>query len=136
MKTKTEVLEFLQAQPMWNLATCGNDYPNVIPLRYHNVMEDGKLITCVVFTSQSIENIRINNKVCISAFSIANGHPEGYKIYGTAEFHADGPYAEKAMEVCAPVAEEGFVPKGGAIVIAIDKITVASPGPDNNKVVE
>jgi len=28
-----------------------------------------------------------------------------------------------------------MTPKGGAIVVTIDKILVASPGPDNNKVI-
>ena len=134
--TKAEVLAFIKEYPMWTLSSYGEDGPHAIPLRWHTVLEDGKLLTCVVFTGKTIENLKTCDKVCVSVFSVANNHPIGYNLYGKAEYYAAGPYAEIAAEVCAPVANEGFVPKGGAIVIDVDKIAISSPGPTNHTIIE
>ena len=121
---------------MWTLSTSGKDEPNGIPMIYHTVLDDGKLIMCDVFSTTSVENLQNCGRVCVSAFGMEHG-PEGYKLYGNAQFHKEGIYAEIAEKMsAASLAEKGFTAKGGAIVVEVDKILVASPGPNNNKVVE
>ena len=136
MKTKKEILEFINEQPMWTLSSYGENGPHATPLRWHTVLEDGKLLTCVVFSSKTVKNLDTCDKVCISVFNVMGEHPEGYNFYGKAKFYAEGPYAEIAAKVSAPTAREGFVPKGGAIVIDVDEIVTSSPGPTNHTVIE
>ena len=135
MKTKSKILEFINEQPMWTLSSYGENGPHATPLRYHTVLDDGKLLTCVVFSSKTVKNLDTCDKVCISVFNITGEHPEGYNLYGKAKFYGSGPYAEIAAKVSAPTANEGFVPKGGAIVIDVDDISVSSPGPNNSKAI-
>ncbi len=134
MKTKAEVMQFLKDEKVWTLSTSGDKRPNAVPMMFHTVLDDGKLLICDVFTTVSVKNIEKNPQVCVSAFNIENG-PEGYKVYGTATFHGDGQYADIAAQMTAAMRERGMNPIGGAIVIDIDEILVASPGPDNNKVI-
>ena len=132
MKTKAEVMDFVNETKIWVLATSGETGPNAIPMMFKAVGENGELILCDVFSTTSVNNLKYCDDVCVVAFGAENG-PEGYKMYGKAVFYADGPYAEAAEKATAPLRERGMTPKGGAVVVTIDKILVASPGPDNNK---
>ena len=54
---------------MWDLATCTNNEPNVIPVAFKDVTEDGKLIVGDVFLETTLNNIKSNNgKIAISVY--------------------------------------------------------------------
>lgn len=67
---------------MWDLATCANGEPNVVPVAFKDVTEDGKLVVGDVFLETTLNNIRANGgKVAISAYDAQS--LEGYQIKGT-----------------------------------------------------
>lgn len=134
MKTKTEVMQFMKDAKVWTLATSADNRPNSVPMAFHAVLDDGKLLICDVFTTVSVKNIEKNPQVCVSAFSMEN-MPEGYKFYGKATFYGTGEYADLAAKMTAPIRERGMNPIGGAIVIDVEEILVAGPGPENNKAI-
>lgn len=125
------VLKVLKAN-MWDLATCANGEPNVVPVAFKDVTEDGKLIVGDVFLETTLNNIKENNgKIAISVYDVQN--LEGYQIKGSAEYVTAGAVVDtfKAMVEdmfnCAATAK-------GALIITPEKVIVTTPGADNKKV--
>ena len=92
---------------MWDLATCANGEPNVVPVAFKDVTEEGKLVVGDVFLETTLNNIKENNgKIAVSVYDAQN--LEGYQIKGTATAK-------------------------GALVITPSKVIVTTPGADNKK---
>lgn len=54
---------------MWDLATCADGEPNVVPVAFKDVTEDGKLVVGDVFLETTLKNIKANEgKIAISAY--------------------------------------------------------------------
>ncbi len=69
---------------MWDLATCANGEPNVVPVAFKDVIEDGKLIVGDVFLETTLNNLKANDgKIAISVYDAQS--LEGYQIKGTAD---------------------------------------------------
>lgn len=69
---------------MWDLATCANGEPNVVPVAFKDVIEDGKLIVGDVFLETTLNNMKANDgKIAISVYDAQS--LEGYQIKGTAD---------------------------------------------------
>lgn len=122
------VKKVLQEQ-IWYIATCGEG-PNVVPVGFKAVLEDGRLAAGDVFMKYTRANVLANGKIAVSACNPATA--EGYQIKGTAEYVTEGP----VYELFCKMAEETF--KGtakakGALIITPKEVIVATPGPDNNK---
>ena len=45
---------------MWDLATCANGEPNVVPVAFKDVTEDGKLVIGDVFLETTLRNLEAN----------------------------------------------------------------------------
>ena len=45
---------------MWDLATCENGEPNVVPVAFKDVTDDGKLVVGDVFLETTLNNIKAN----------------------------------------------------------------------------
>ena len=74
---------------MWDLATCADGEPNVVPVAFKDVTEDGKLVVGDVFLETTLKNIKANEgEIAISAYDTKS--LEGYQIKGTAEYVTDG----------------------------------------------
>lgn len=43
---------------MWDVATCSDGEPNVVPVAFKDVTEDGKLVIGDVFLETTLKNIR------------------------------------------------------------------------------
>ena len=66
---------------MWDLATCANGEPNVVPVAFKDVTEDGKLVVGDVFLETTLNNIKANDgKIAISVYDTQS--LEGYQIKG------------------------------------------------------
>lgn len=112
----------------WFIATCG-DEPNVVPVGFKAVLEDGRLAVGDVFMKYTCANVKANGKIAIAACDPATA--EGYQIKGKAEYVTEGP----VFDIFAKMAQETFkgaVNAKGALVITPEKVIVATPGPDNN----
>ena len=58
---------------MWDLATCANGEPNVVPVAFKDVTDDGKLVVGDVFLETTLNNIKANNgKIAISVYDAQN----------------------------------------------------------------
>ena len=81
---------------MWDLATCANGEPNVVPVAFKDITDDGKLVVGDVFLETTLNNLKANDgKVAISVYDAQN--LEGYQIKGTAEYVTEGTIAEEIL---------------------------------------
>lgn len=64
---------------MWDLATCSDGEPNVVPVAFKDVTDDGKLTVGDVFLEITLKNISANGgKIAVSAYDAKS--LEGYQI--------------------------------------------------------
>ena len=116
---------------MWDLATCANGEPNVVPVAFKDVTDDGKLVVGDVFLETTLNNIKANGgKIAISAYDAEN--LEGYQIKGTAEYVTEGEIVD-TFKVMAEKMFNGVATAKGALVITPSKVIITTPGADNKK---
>lgn len=114
---------------MWDIATCTNGEPNVVPVAFKDVTDDGKLVVGDVFLKTTLDNIKANDgKIAISAYDAQS--LEGYQIKGTAEYVMEGVDTFKAM---VEKMFNGAATAKGALIITPSKVIVTTPGSDNKK---
>ena len=97
---------------MWDLATCADGEPNVVPVAFKDVTEDGKLVVGDVF--------------------LETKSLEGYQIKGTAEYVTEGAIVA-AFKTAVEGMFKGAATAKGALIITPSKVIVTTPGADNKK---
>lgn len=116
---------------MWDLATCANGEPNVVPVAFKDVTEDGKLVVGDVFLETTLQNIKANDgKIAISVYDAQN--LEGYQIKGTAEYVTEGAIVDTFKAMVEDMFKGAATAKG-ALIITPYKVIVTTPGADNKK---
>lgn len=116
---------------MWDLATCANGEPNVVPVAFKDVTEDGKLVVGDVFLETTLQNIKANNgKIAISVYDAQN--LEGYQIKGIAEYVKEGVIVD-TFKAMVEEMFNGAATAKGALIITPSKVIVTTPGADNKK---
>ncbi|MCD7824602.1 MAG: pyridoxamine 5'-phosphate oxidase family protein [Clostridiaceae bacterium] len=117
---------------MWDLATCADGEPNVVPVAFKMITQDGKLAVGDVFLETTLNNIKANNgKLAVSVYDAAN--LEGYQIKGTAEYITEGTIVD-TFKAMVEKMFNGAATAKGALVITPDKVIVTTPGAENKKV--
>ena len=117
---------------MWDLATCSGGEPNVVPVAFKNITDDGKLIVGDVFLETTLQNLKANSgKIAISAYNAKT--LEGYQIKGTAEYVTAGEIVN-AFKNTVEKMFNGAATAKGALIITPEKVAVTTPGADNKKV--
>ncbi|MCD8076715.1 MAG: pyridoxamine 5'-phosphate oxidase family protein [Lachnospiraceae bacterium] len=117
---------------MWDLATCANGEPNVVPVAFKMVTEDGKLAVGDVFLETTLNNLNANGgKLAISVYDAQS--LEGYQIKGTAEYLTEGDIVS-AFKAMVEKMFNGAATAKGALLITPEKVIVTTPGADNKKV--
>lgn len=125
------VLKLLK-EGMWDLATCADGEPNVVPVAFKDVTEDGKLVVGDVFLETTLYNIKASNgKIAISVYDPQN--LEGYQIKGTAEYVTEGAIVD-TFKAMVEKMFNGAATAKGALIINPEKVIVTTPGADNKKV--
>lgn len=125
------VLALLKAS-MWDLATCADGEPNVVPVAFKDVTDDGKLLVGDVFLETTLNNIKANGgRIAISVYDAQN--LEGYQIKGTAEYVAEGQVVD-TFKAMVEKMFNGAATAKGALIITPEKVIVTTPGADNKKV--
>ena len=125
------VVKLLKAS-MWDLATCSNGEPNVVPVAFKDVTEGGKLVVGDVFLEATLKNIQANDgKIAISAYDAQN--LEGYQIKGKAEYVTEGKIVDTFKAIVEKMFNSAATAKG-ALIITPEKVIVTTPGADNKKV--
>ncbi len=125
------VVKLLKAG-MWDLATCANGEPNVVPVAFKDVTEDGKLVVGDVFLETTLNNLKVNGgKIAVSVYDAQS--LEGYQIKGTAEYMTQGAVVD-TFKAMVEKMFNGAATAKGALVITPEKVIVTTPGTDNKKV--
>ncbi len=126
-----KVRELLKEQ-MWDLATCAGNQPNVVPVVFKDVTEDGKLVVGDVFLETTLKNLRENGgKIAISVYDAQK--LEGYQLQGTAEYLTEGSIVE-TFKAMVETMFHGAATAKGALVITPERVIVTTPGAENKKV--
>ncbi len=117
---------------LWYIATCG-DEPNVVPVGFKRVCDDGTLAIGAVLLETTLENIKANGRVAVACANPATG--EAYQIKGTAELVCEG----EAYEHYSQLTHDTF--KGAmqlkcTVIITPERLINASPNEHNKKVIE
>ena len=121
----------LLKEGMWDLATCANGEPNVVPVAFKDVTEDGKLVVGDVFLKTTLNNIKANDaKIAISVYNAQN--LEGCQIKGTAEYVTEGAIVD-TFKAMVEEMFHGAATAKGALIITPEKVIVTTPGADNKK---
>ncbi len=116
---------------MWDLATCSDGEPNVVPVAFKDVTDDGKLVVGDVFLETTLKNIKANaGKIAISAYDAQS--LEGYQIKGTAEYVTEGELVN-TFKAMVEKMFNGAATAKGALVITPEKVIVTTPGGENKK---
>ena len=116
---------------MWDLATCAGGEPNVVPVAFKDVTEDGKLLVGDVFLETTLKNLQANGgKIAISVYDAAT--LEGYQIKGTAQYLTEGEIVN-TFKATVEAMFKGAATAKGALVITPEKVIVTTPGADNKK---
>lgn len=121
----------LLKEGMWDLATCADGEPNVVPVAFKDVTEDGKLLVGDVFLEITLNNIKANDgKIAISVYNAQN--LEGYQVKGTAEYVTEGAIVD-TFKAMVEEMFKGAATAKGALIITPEKVIVTTPGADNKK---
>lgn len=116
---------------MWDLATCSNGEPNVVPVAFKFVTDDGKLAVGDVFLDTTLKNINANGgKIAISVYNAET--LEGYQIKGEAEYLTSGEIVD-TFKAMVEKMFNGVATAKGALVITPEKVIVTTPGVDNKR---
>lgn len=116
---------------MWDLATCADGEPNVVPVAFKDVTEDGKLVVGDVFLETTLKNLEANGgKIAVSAYNAES--LEGYQIKGTAEYVTEGAIVD-TFKAMVEKMFQGAATAKGALIITPSKVIVTTPGADNKK---
>ena len=127
-----ESVQKLLKESMWDLATCANGEPNVVPVAFKDVLPDGRLAVGDVFLETTLKNLAADNgKIAISVYDAKS--LEGYQIKGKAEYVTEGAVVETFKKIVEQVFNGGATAKG-ALLITPEKVIVTTPGADNKRV--
>lgn len=124
-----KVKALLQSQ-LWSVATYGDGAPNVVPVGFRDVMDDGRLVIGDVFMETTVKNVQANGQIAVSAYNAETS--EGYQVKGTAEYVTEGPVMDTLRAKAAELFHGALAVKG-ALLITPETVVVTTPGPDNKK---
>ena len=126
-----ENVKNLLKNSIWDLATCADGQPNVVPVAFKDVTADGKLVVGDVFLDTTLKNIRANDgRIAISVYNAQT--LEGYQIKGKAEYVTEGTVVD-TFKAMVEKMFNGAATAKGALIITPEKVIVATPGADNKK---
>lgn len=60
-----EAVKELLNESMWDLATYSEEGPNVVPVAFKKILDDGRLAVGDVFLETTTKNIKKNGKIAI-----------------------------------------------------------------------
>ena len=130
MSMNEAVIKVLK-ENMWDLATCLDGIPNVVPVAFKTVTPDGKLAVGDVFLETTLWNLKENGgRIAVSAYNA--GTLEGYQIKGTAEYVTEGALVENFKTLVEGMFKGAATAKG-ALLITPEEVIVTTPGADNKK---
>lgn len=127
-----ENVKKLLKENMWDPATYADGVPNVVPVAFKDVTDDGKLVVGDVFLDTTLRNLAANGgRISVSVYDAKT--LEGYQIRGTAEHVIEGPVVA-AFKTMIEQMFQGAATAKGALIITPETVVVTTPGAGNKKV--
>ena len=126
---KPESVRKVFEEHLWFVSTFG-DEPNVVPVGFKCVTDDGKFAIGAILLETTLENIKQTGKIAIAAADPLTA--EAYQIKGTAEFVTEG----AVYEHYAKLAEDTFkgtYPLKYALIVTPEKLITATPNQHNKE---
>ncbi|MGN0070615.1 MAG: pyridoxamine 5'-phosphate oxidase family protein [Atopobiaceae bacterium] len=121
-------------ESMWDLATCADGKPNVVPVAFKEIDKDGNLHIGDVFLETTLANLKADGgRIALSAYNPKT--LEGYQIKGQATYTTEGEYVEKFKKMVEDMFKGAATAKG-ALTIVPDEVIVTTPGAENKKVLD
>ena len=121
----------LLKKSMWDLATCAENEPNVVPVAFKDVTAEGKLVVGDVFLETTLKNLKANGgKIAVSVYDAQS--LEGYQVKGTAEYVTEGEVVN-TFKAMVEQMFNGAATAKGALIITPKKVIVTTPGAENKK---
>ena len=116
---------------MWDLATCADGEPNVVPVAFKDVTSDGRLVVGDVFLDTTLKNLAANRgRIAVSVYDPKA--LEGYQIKGSAQYVTEGEVVD-TFKAMVEKLFSGAATAKGALIITPEKVIVTTPGADNKK---
>lgn len=122
-----ENVKAILKESMWYLGTSDGKIPNVVPVAFKDVTEDGKLVIGDVFLDTTLKNVAANGQIAIAASNATT--LEGYQIKGTAQYLTEGPVVD-SVKAMVEGATKGALHAKGVLVVTPERVIVATPGPN------
>ena len=117
---------------LWYIATTC-DEPNVVPVGFKQVCDDGRLAIGAILLDTTLENIKLNGNAAIAAANPLTG--EAYQIKGTAELVTEGEaYAHYQMLTAETF--KGAMQLKCVVLITPKRLINASPNAHNKEEIE
>ena len=127
-----ENVKKLLSEQMWDLATCADGQPNVVPVAFKDVTPEGRLVVGDVFLDTTLKNLAANRgKIAVSVYDAKS--LEGYQIKGTADYVTEGAIVD-TFKAMVEQMFHGAATAKGALIIEPEQVIVTTPGADNKKV--
>ena len=114
---------------LWYIATYG-DEPNVVPVGFKCVCDDGRLAIGAVLLETTLENIKANGKIAVSCADPLTG--EAYQIKGTAELVTEGTAYDHYQRLTEDTFK-GTMSLKYAVIITPEKLINCSPNEHNKE---
>ena len=123
----TDAVKKVFEENPWFLATFDEE-PNVVPVCFKRIGEDGKFYVGAVLLDTTLKNIEKNGKIAIAAVSGA----ESYQVKGKAELLTEGPMFD-FFEKLTLDTFKGALSARCAVIVKPEKLIVASPNGQNKQ---
>ena len=131
-KITDEMKEVAAKTKGFALATTTRDGdPHLIPVGFGKILSDDELLLVDVFMKKTLENLRANPNVSVSAWDFDG--LKGYEFKGNARIETSG----KAFEESVAMVKSMFpqLDAKGAVIVKVDSIYVRTLRPEAGKLV-
>lgn len=107
--------KLLENTSMLDIATCADGEPNVVPVAFKFVTDDGKFAVGDVFIETTLNNIKANNgRIAISVYD--GKSLEGYQINGRAEYLTSGEIVDTFKQMIEKMFNGAATAKGALLI--------------------
>ena len=103
--------------------------PHVIPVGFGKVLSEDELLLVDVFMNKTLENIKSNPKVAVSAWNMET--LEGYEFKGSARVENSGKVFDDSVKMVKSLLPQ--LDAKAAVIVKVDSIFIRTPGPDAGK---
>jgi predicted pyridoxine 5'-phosphate oxidase superfamily flavin-nucleotide-binding protein len=131
-KITQEMKDVIEKNRGWAFATSTKDgIPNVVSIHFFKLIADDEIMFVDCFMKKTLENIKNNPNVALSAWDWDVKPRKGYQFKGKARVETSGGLFEEGVKMVK--AEKPELAPKGIVIVKVNSIYIISPGPDAGK---